>query len=155
VPIVHVGDYLPGIYYVRVFFEAGDERGCPWYAPLQEEDHLAAYRPFLHSSRDEAIAAFAKEQPRPTKIRSKRWFEPFAPLPPHEVPLEDGQEYICSCRIDENGDVDCLTRVTHLDRYRGVVRLLSFDEDFLISWPRSYIFETHKLVDPCVPKLAM
>jgi hypothetical protein len=56
VPIVHAGgNYLPGIYYVRVFFEAGDERGCPWYAPLQEEDHLAAYRPFLHPSKEAAI----------------------------------------------------------------------------------------------------
>ncbi|MGY3617749.1 hypothetical protein [Bradyrhizobium sp. USDA 10063] len=155
VPIVHVGDYLPGIFYVRVFFEAGDERGCPWYAPLPEEDHLAAYKTFLHLSKQAAIDAFAETQHRPIQVSSERWFQPFAPLPQHEEPLEDGNDYICSCRVNENGEVDCLSRVAHLDRYRGVVRLLSFDEDFLIQWPRSYIFETHKLIDPYAPKLAM
>lgn len=154
-PIVHAGgNYLPGIYYARVFFEAGDERGCPWYAPLQEEDHLAAYRPFLHPSKEAAIEAFGKTQHRPIRVNPEHLSEPIAPMTSHEKPLGDQYSYICSCQVDPDGEVDCLKRVALLDHH-GIVTLLDFDEDFLISWPRSYIFETYKLADPHAPKLAM
>ena len=42
-------------------FEAGDERGCPHYTPLEEEDHLLAYRLSLPLE-NLAIKAFIKEQ---------------------------------------------------------------------------------------------
>ena len=56
----------------------------------------------------------------------------------HEKPLGDQYSYICSCQVDPDGEVDCLKRVALLDHH-GIVTLLDFDEDFLISWPRSYI----------------
>lgn len=152
-PVAYVGDYLPGVFYVRVSFEAGDERGCPYYAPLPEADHLSAYANFLHPTKDAAIEAFMEEQ-RPARIERSWWFDPSDRLPPHEEPLSEGQ-YICGCRINEAGEVDCLKRVAYLNISRGTVRLLEFDEDFLISWGRDYIFKTANVIDPCAPAPAM
>jgi hypothetical protein len=64
--------------------------------------------------------------------------EPVDPLPPHDEPLDEGYEYICRCMVNEEGEVDCLSRVALLDLERGVVTPLNFDEDFLISSPRNY-----------------
>ena len=152
-PIVHIGDYLPGVFYVRVTFKDGDSRPC--CPPLPEQDHLLAYGPFLHPTKDAAIKAFIDEQGSYVKIARKWWFDPSDLLPPDEQPLNEGHQYICLCRVNEDGEVDCLKRVAYLNLYRGIVRLLDFDEDFLISWSRDDIFKTYEVIDPCAPAPAM
>jgi hypothetical protein len=59
------------------------------------------------------------------------------------------------CRIDEDGEVDCVRRVAHLDVEDGILTLMNLDEDFLISWPRHYIFEAHQMIDPRTSRLAI
>jgi hypothetical protein len=157
VPIVDRGEpmfppYLPGNYYVRVSFEGGgDQRGFPFYKPLPEQDHLKAYRHFLHASKEEAIEAFILELGNHVKI------DPGVPPGPLDEPppLGEGNEYICKCRVQEDGEVDCVRRVAHLDVDDGIVTLMNWDEDFLISWTRHYVFETHDIVDPCTLKASM
>jgi hypothetical protein len=135
------------IYYVRVSFEVGDGRGCPRPAPAPEEDHLAAYKPFLHPTKEAALEALFQARRAKTEVRSETLYSPPAWMPEYEGPLQPYQEYICACSIDENGELDLVRRVYFIDLEEGFVTPLSFDEDFLISLPRDYIFETWKTVD--------
>jgi hypothetical protein len=144
--------YLPGDYYVRVSFEGGgDQRGRPFYKPLSEQDHLKAYKPFLHASQEEAIEAFTREEGDHVEVDSGAQPGPLDEPPP----LGEGHEYICLCRVQEDGEVDCVRRVAHLDLEDGIVTMLHWDEDFLISWPRDYVFEAHHMVDSCTPRASM
>ena len=60
------------IYFVRVSFEIGDERGAPRPAP--EADHLAAYKPFLYPSKEAALEALVQERGKKVKALSKTLF---------------------------------------------------------------------------------
>ena len=57
-------------------------------------------------------------------------------------PLDYG-EYICMCRIDHDlNELDLVRRLYFIHEVDQYVVPLSFDEDFLISWDREYIFDT-------------
>jgi hypothetical protein len=155
-PIVGVSEpmfppHLPGTYYVRVSFDGGDERGRPFYEPLSKQGHLDAYSPFLHTSKEEAIGAFSGEESG--RLIHVDHVDPWsAPGPLDEPPpLGEGYEYICLCRVQEDGEVDCVRRVAQLDTENGTVTLMNWDEDFLISWPRDYIFASHGVFDSHTP----
>ena len=135
------------IHYVRVSFEVGDERGCPRPAPAAEEDHLEAYKPFLHPTKEAALAALLQVRKNKIEVETETLYSPPGWMPEYDGPLQPRQEYICACSIDEDGELDLVRRVYFIDLDEGFITPLSFDEDFLISLPRDYIFETWKTVD--------
>jgi len=139
------------IHYVRVSFEAGDERGCPRPAPAPEEDHLEAYKPFLHPTKEAALAALLQARKNKIEVETETLYSPPGWMPEYEGPLQPGQEYICACSIDENGELDLVRRVYFIDLDEGFITPLSFDEDFLISLPRDYIFKTWEMADVISP----
>jgi len=142
------------IYFVRVSFKIGDERGGPLPGPAQEVDDLAAYKPFLYPTRQAALESYLVTKNKPAKIRDKI-HEPIDRMDLYDGPLDSGKEYICACTIDDNGDVDLGRRVYFIGPRYNVVIPLSFDEDFLITWPRDYIFEIWNIEDPKMPAPSM
>lgn len=147
--------YLEGTFYVRVSFEIGDERGCPRPGPAPEEDHLAAYKPFLYPTKEAALEALLQARRAKTEVGPETLYQPSGEVPQYDGPLEPGKEYICACMIDEDGEIDLLRRVYYIDLLDGSVLPLSFDEDFLISWPREYVFKTWETTDPRMPAPSM
>lgn len=141
------------IYYVRIAFDRGDGRGYPLPAPAQEVEDIDCYRPFLH----ETVEAALKHTLRVTGSEDfnvlDRIYDPFDVVPPHEEPLDAGNEYICSCMIDDNGELDLGRRLYFIDRFEGEIRPLSFDEDFLITMEREYIFATWEMEDSYAPAM--
>lgn len=136
------------IYYVRVSFEVDDERGCPRPAPAPEMDHLEAYKPFLHPTKEAALASLLQVRKAKIEVETETLYSPPGWMPEYEGPLQCGQEYICACSIDdENGELDLVRRVYFIDLHEGFITPLSFDEDFLISLPRDYIFKMWEMAD--------
>ena len=80
--------YLEGRFYVRVSFEMGDERGCPRPGPAPEADHLAAYKPFLYSTKEAALEALLEARGAKTVVAPETLYEPSGDVPEYDGPLE-------------------------------------------------------------------
>ena len=93
------------------------------HPPLPEEDHAAAYRAFLHPTKEDAIKSFDSEVGRRARVD-----------PPGRQPRGRDFEWICAAYVQEDGSIECIKRVARLDFTHSYVKTINLDEDFLIYW---------------------
>lgn len=143
------------IYYVRIAFDGGDGRGRPLPGPAQEVDDFDCYKPFLHLTPQDALkSAIDWSCVGGFSVQDRLFTTLTGIVPPHEEPLRNPyDEYICSCSIDDNGELDMGRRLYFISRDDREIHPLSFDEDFLITMEREYIFSVWDMEDPHAPAM--